>query len=306
MGTKKKEMQEMQEISGREDYHPTAKTQVLGIFGYPVGHALSPIMHNTAFQDLNLDYVYVGFSVAPSNLAEAIQGMRALNMCGLSITIPHKVAIMQYLDEIDPLAKQIGAVNTVKNIDGKLYGRNTDGEGCLKALQNAGVKLRGKHAILIGAGGAARAVGMYLAREVKSLTIINRTALRLHELTTQLKSLYDIPITGILMKNRAEIRQTIGNADILINTTSMGMHPDIHISPVEADWLHAGLFVHDIIYNPLTTKLLQEASQIGCKTLSGVDMLVNQGIIAFEWWTGVSPNPKLMRNVVMQQLAKKR
>ena len=147
---------------------------------------------------------------------------------------------------------------------------------------------------------------MYLAREVKSLTIINRTALRLHELTTQLKSLYDIPITGILMKNRAEIRQTIGNADILINTTSMGMHPDIHISPVEADWLHAGLFVHDIIYNPLTTKLLQEASQIGCKTLSGVDMLVNQGIIAFEWWTGVSPNPKLMRDVVLQQLAKKK
>ena len=121
-----------------------------------------------------------------------------------------------------------------------------------------------------------------------------------------MKSFYDIPITGILTKNRAEIRQTIGNADILINTTSVGMHPDIQISPVEADWLHADLFVHDIIYNPLTTKLLQEASQIGCKTLSGVDMLVNQGIIAFEWWTGVSPNPKLMRDVVMQQLAKKR
>ena len=140
----------------------TATTQILGIFGFPVAHALSPVMHNSAFQDLKLDYVYVGFPVSPSNLAHAIQGIKALHICGLSITIPHKVAIMQYLDEIDPLAKQIGAVNTVRNLDGKLYGRNTDGEGCLKGIKDAGVNLQGKHAVLFGAGGAARRVGLRL------------------------------------------------------------------------------------------------------------------------------------------------
>jgi len=299
------EKQERKESSNKKDYHITAKTQVLGIFGYPLAHALSPVMHNTAFRDMKLNYVYVGFSVTPSNLAHAIEGVRAMNMCGLSITVPHKVAIMQYLDEIDPLAKKIGAVNTVKNIDGKLYGRNTDGEGCLKGMKEAKVKLGGNHVVLLGAGGAARAVGMYLAREVETLTIVNRTASRLQELTTRLKAEYDIPITGILSHDTHNIRQSIGTADILINTTSVGMHPNVHSSPVDVSWLHEGLFVHDIIYNPLNTRLLQDASRIGCQTLSGVDMLVHQGILAFEWWTGMTPNLKLMKDVVIQHLAKK-
>ncbi|MCK5344901.1 MAG: shikimate dehydrogenase, partial [Candidatus Heimdallarchaeota archaeon] len=172
----------MNDYSNNREFHPTAMTQVLGIIGYPVDHAMSPLMHNTAFRDLKLDYIYVGFSVTPSNLGHAIQGIKALNIAGLSITIPHKIAIMQYLDEIDPLSKQIGAVNTIKNVKGKLYGRNTDGEGCLKGLKDAGIKLQGKNATLLGAGGAACAVGMCLAREVDTLTIVNRTSSRLQDL----------------------------------------------------------------------------------------------------------------------------
>jgi len=281
----------------------TASTHILGIFGYPVSHAMSPLMHNTAIRDLKLDYVYVRFTVTPANLSQAIQGIKALNIDGVSITIPHKVSILPYLDEVDPIAQQIGAVNTVKNIGGKLYGRNTDGEGCLKGITDAGVTLKGKQVVLFGAGGAARAVAMHLTHEVESLTIVNRTSSRLQELTTRLLSLHDIPISGILMENRDEIRQAIEHADILINTTSVGMHPDIHISPVKASWLHEDLFVHDIIYTPLQTQLLQDATKVGCRTLSGVDMLVNQGVIAFEWWTGESPNQNLMKDVVIQHLA---
>ena len=282
----------------------TSNTKILCIIGNPIEHSMSVIMHNATIQKIGLDYRYVAFNVFPKDLSNAINGLKSLNIKGANVTIPHKISVMKYLDKIEPTAKMIGAINTIKNEDGKLIGRNTDGEGFLNSIKESGYNLKNKNIVLFGAGGAARACAFFLAKEINKITIINRSNTAMNDLISNLNLNYDISIEGINLSKNEEIKNVIADSDMLVNTTPVGMYPNANESPVKQLWLHPNLFVIDIIYSPIQTKLLLDASSIGCKVLSGVDMLINQGIIAFEWWTGFSPDKKLMKQVVLDELEK--
>jgi len=282
----------------------TSKTKILCITGNQIDHSMSVIMHNAAIQKIGLDYRYIAFNVFPKDLSNAINGIKSLNIRGANITIPHKISVIKFLDNIDPIAKMIGAINTIKYEDGILIGRNTDGEGFIKSIKESGYNLKKKKVVLLGAGGAARACAFYLAKEVSKITIINRSNSGMNDLISNLNLKYEISIEGINLSKAEDVKREIADSDMLVNTTPVGMYPNVNESPVKQSWLHPNLFVVDIIYSPIQTKLLQEASSIGCNVLSGVDMLVNQGIIAFEWWTGFSPDKELMKQVVLDELEK--
>ena len=279
----------------------TAHTKTFCLIGHPVEHSFSPIMHMAAIKKLGLDYVYIAHDVHPDNLEKAINGMRALNIKGINVTIPHKEKIINYIDDIDPLAFQIGAVNTIKNDNGSLIGRNTDADGGKKSLLDAGCNFSGKNILILGAGGAARALCYSLAKDSNHIVIANRTEERAIKLAEDVKKHLDAEIKG---KNNSKtvLKNELKKADVLINTTPIGMYPNIHDVPVPKDFLRPELFVFDVIYNPLETRLMKAAKEMGCKTLGGLDMLVNQGALAFEWWTGKSPNRELMKNTIIEFL----
>jgi len=276
------------------------KTRIYGIIGDPVEHSLSPLMHNAAFRSLNLNCAYLAFRVRPEALGEAVRGMKALGVEGFNVTIPHKVEVMRHLDEVDSTAKAIGAVNTVKRSEERLLGYNTDGEGALAALEEAGVDLKGKRVILLGAGGAARAVGFALASKVKELVILNRTATKGSELAEWLTEHSKLNVKSGRL-NRAELEKALSGADLLVNTTSIGMYPQLG-SPVDDDLLRPGLVIFDLVYNPLETQLLRAARLRGIKTVDGVGMLVHQGARAFEIWLGQKPPYDVMRRAVVERL----
>jgi shikimate dehydrogenase len=282
----------------------TARTKVLCVIGHPIEHSMSPIMHNAALKDLSLDYVYVAFNIPPNNLKKAVLGFKMFNIKGINVTIPYKENIIPYLDEIDPLAEKIGAVNTIKNESKYLIGKNTDASGAKKALLDAGCEITGKKALILGAGGAAKAVSFAISEDLDALYIVNRTEKRAIKLAKDLTNKMTIKAIGKNMSINT-LKNLVDEVDILINTTPLGMYPDIEESPISEEMLHNDLFVFDILYNPLETKLLKEASKIGCKTLGGLDMFVNQGALAFEWWTGKKPNLNLMKEKVIEFLGKK-
>ncbi|MGB5913200.1 MAG: shikimate dehydrogenase [Promethearchaeia archaeon] len=282
----------------------TARTKILCVIGHPIEHSMSPIMHNAAIQDLGLDYLYIAFDVAPNKLKEAIKGLKTLNIKGINVTLPHKENAIKFIDKVDELAQKIGAINTIKNEGGFLIGRNTDVEGANKALIDAGCETAGKNIVVIGAGGATKAVLYSLASDTNKITIINRSEDRAKILVSEMNSKIDINIES---KRYSEIilKEEISNADILINATPVGMFPTIDISPVSKKILHSDLFVFDLIYNPLETQLIKDSKEIGCQTLSGLDMLVNQGALAFEWWTNRKPNLELMKLKIIKYLGMK-
>lgn len=277
----------------------TSKSQLVGLFGHPVSHSQSPLMHNTAFHQLELPYVYVAFDIAPDRLKEAVTGIRGLGIKGVNVTIPHKVAILPFLDEIDPLAQRIGAVNTVVNVNGRLIGYNTDGTGYVRSLvEETGLLLADQVVTLLGAGGAARAVACTLAdKGVKEIRIVNRSREKAQILADHLRPL--VPATAL---EPYEAEEAVRTATLIINTTSIGMYPKVDEIPIPAEWLHEGLIVSDLIYNPLETKLLASAKQVNAITHSGIGMFVNQGALAFERWTGVEAPVELMRQTVLAQL----
>ena len=281
-----------------------ASTKVLCVIGHPIEHSMSPIMHNAALKELSLDYIYLAFDVPPNALEKAILGFKKSNMKGINVTIPHKEAIIHYLDELDPLSKQIGAVNTVKNEGGVLLGRNTDALGAKQALLDAGFKIEGKKALIMGAGGAARAISFGLTEKIDEIFISNRTEERAIKLAKELQDKTKIKATG-KDTSKKTLRTLTNSVDILINTTPIGMYPKIDVSPISKDLLNENLFVFDIIYNPLQTRLLKDAKEIGSKTLNGLDMFINQGALAFEWWTGKKPNVELMKEKIIEQLGNK-
>ncbi|MFW9945716.1 MAG: shikimate dehydrogenase [Candidatus Odinarchaeota archaeon] len=282
----------------------TARTKILCVIGHPIEHSMSPIMHNAAIQDLGLDYLYIAFDIPPNKLKEAIKGLKTLNIRGINVTLPYKEKVMKFIDKVDQTAQKIGAINTIKNEDGLLIGRNTDAEGANKALFDAGCEITGKNVVLIGAGGAAKAILYSLASNTNKITIINRSEDRAKKLVNELKNKMDINIES---KKYDEIilKEEISNADILINATPIGMFPMIDITPVSKKIIHKDLFVFDLIYNPLETKLIKDSKEIGCQTLSGLDMLVNQGALAFEWWTNKKPNLELMKLKIIEYLGMK-
>lgn len=281
----------------------TANTKVLCIIGYPIEHSMSPIMHNAMIKDLALDFIYLAFNIYPNNLKFAIKAFKTLNIKGINVTIPFKQKIIKYLDEIDPISQKIGAINTIKNEEGYLIGRNTDAEGGKKALFNVGYNISGTNVLLLGAGGAARALGYSLAKDVNKIVIVNRTEKKAEKLTRELNQNFGIkaePKKFIINVLKEETRK----ADILINTTPVGMYPNVNESPIPEKFLHKELIVFDVIYNPLETKLIKNANERGCKTLGGLDMLVNQGAASFEWWTNNKPNINLMKKVTVDFLRK--
>jgi shikimate dehydrogenase len=281
----------------------SGKTKICGLIGDPVEHTMSPAMHNAAFKKLGLDYIYLPFRVRPEELTQAIAGLKALNIRGFNVTIPHKVSVIPLLDGLDPLAEKIGAVNTVVNGGGGLRGYNTDATGFLRALLGRGVKPEDKNVVIVGAGGAARAIAYILAEKGAHLTIINRkleldwaediAQLILEDFGREVRVMELLP---------RKLAVALPGADILVNATSVGMSPAGGRSPVPARLLHRRTVVFDVVYNPMTTKLLREARAAGAKTIGGVDMLAWQGALAFEKWTGQAAPLALMRREAVKML----
>ena len=273
--------------------------KLFGLLGHPVGHSMSPIMHNDQFSFLGLDCYYHAFDVHPDELENAVKGIRALGLSGFNVTIPHKVEIMKYLDEVDEEALQIGAVNTVVNQGGKLYGYNTDGKGFAVSLQNlAGEDFLNQKMLIVGAGGAARGIFVTLARMgAKKIDIANRTVEKAEGLITE--NPYPIQSCARSIK---EAEENLHEYQIIINTTSVGMSPKIEELPLQLTNMKPGTILSDIIYNPLETKWLKEGKAIGALTQNGVGMFVGQGALAFEMWTKEKPDYTRMEQVVMKKL----
>lgn len=280
----------------------SGKTKVCGIIGDPVEHTLSPAMHNAAFNDLKLDFVYVAFKVKTSELENAMSGVRTLGIHGLNVTMPHKNAVIKYLDEIDPTAKFIDAVNTILNKDGKLIGFNTDGVGAIKALKENGLNLNGKKLLLLGAGGAANAIAFHAAQGVEELVILNRTAEKAKKLAEVLRREFNKKIRANSL-SASSIEEELKDSDILINATSIGMHPKVDQSPVRSEWLRSNLCIMDIVYNPIETRLAKDAKSKGAKVISGIEMLIYQGSASFEIWTNHPAPVKVMKKAVLDKLS---
>ncbi|ADH99885.1 shikimate dehydrogenase [Salisediminibacterium selenitireducens] len=273
--------------------------QIFGVFGDPIEHSMSPAMHEAALSHAGIDGAYHAFHVKPEGLQDAVKGVRALGIRGVNVTIPHKVDVMKHLDAIDPLAERIGAVNTIVNDDGVLTGFNTDGAGYLEGLRPLLTHpLTDMRVLIIGAGGAARAVAMTLAsKEVKELYVANRTETKAGELA---KACKPYAASRSLTLSLAQAR--LMEFDLVINTTSVGMSPNVDNIPISLEMLGRDTIVTDLIYNPMETRLLKMARQKGAKTQNGLNMFVLQGGLAFEKWTGKTAPRDIMRQTVLDQL----
>lgn len=275
-------------------------TILYGVFGDPIRHSRSPIMLNRAFQESEINAVYAAFHVRPEELGDAVRGIRALGYRGINVTIPHKVEVMQYLDEIDEGARVVGAVNTIVNEAGKLIGYNTDGIGYVRSLkEETGIDLKGKSVLVLGAGGAARGVAYALAKEgAGCIYIANRTKERALELADTISAYTKTVGLGL-----DEIANVVDEAQFVLNTTSAGMHPNTEELPMPVELLREHHLVSDLIYNPRITRFLREAEVKGARIHGGLGMFIYQGAFAFEYWTGTPAPVAVMRQVVEQSLA---
>lgn len=266
---------------------------VYGIIGHPVSHSLSPVMHNRAAKLLDLNYVYVAFDVAPSELKRALAAMRPLGIKGLNVTVPHKETVIPYLDRLEEEAALIGAVNTITVKKGALVGGNTDGIGFIESIKKSGFRPRGKRAAIIGAGGSARAVGAALCRAgVSKVIIVNRSESRGRLLARRLSKLGDCSFAS---SGGSFAKKEAGKCDLIVQTTPCGMKKGDRL-PVSGIAFHAGQTVCDIIYSPIETSFLKKAGQEGAKTVNGLGMLVYQGSASFNKWTGHKfPKEKILR-----------
>ncbi len=272
----------MIQISGR--------TKITGLFGYPVEHTLSPAMHNAAFTELGLDYCYVPFLVHPDYLEYAVKAIKSLNLSGVNVTVPHKEKVMPFLDEINEEASFIGAVNTIVNSGGKLTGYNTDGRGFIQSLLEGGISIEGKDILIIGAGGASKAISYYLSQKAKTLYLYDIDKYKVEKLVQDLNNIF----------NNVYIIENISSIDrfhIIINATPLGLKKEDPL-PFDTALLRTEQTVCDVIYKK--TRLLEEASKKGCVTLDGMGMLLWQGVFAFELWTGKKPRVEVMRNALMK------
>lgn len=279
----------------------TGKTKIVGIFGFPVSHTLSPLIQNVAFQEAGLDFVYVPFQVKSSDLRKATEAIRVFDIVGVNVTIPHKEGIIDYLDEISEEVKLIGAVNTVVNKGGKLVGYNTDWMGFLESLREDGVSLKEKKAFLIGAGGAALSLGFALVKEgVKTLFLTNRTYSRAENLARKLKEIKGDETEIKVVEFEKKEKLASEGIDILINATSLGMKekdPPL----IDLTGFPSSLYVYDVIYNR-ETELLKEAKKLGMRCQGGLGMLIYQGASAFWLWTGKKAPIEKMKAVARDYL----
>lgn len=269
---------------------------LLGVMGDPIGHSKSPTMHNAAITALGLSGAYVPLHVRPEGLGEAIQAVKALGFRGVNVTIPHKVEVMKYLDVVDEGARQIGAVNTIVNDNGTLKGYNTDGIGYVRSLKDeACPDLKGKRIVVLGAGGAARGIIYALIGEKpETISIVNRTAAKALALAEEWSSLADLRGYS---EDYAE--EALLTADVIINTTSVGMFPRISEIPIPQGHIPEGIVVSDLIYNPLKTELLRQGELRQCTVHGGLGMFINQGAYALEYWTGLTAPVQAMKEAVL-------
>lgn len=267
-------------------------TQLCCIIGDPVEHSLSPVIHNAAYEAMHANFVYLAFRV--TNIQPAIDGIKSLGIRGISVTVPHKVSVIKYMDALDPTAKAIGAVNTIVNNNGKLTGYNTDYSGALAALEEK-TTLAGKRVVILGAGGTSRAIAFGLKKKGAQLTILNRTrekaAILAQEVLANYGDLSELTI--------------IQNADILIHTTTTGLAPKQHETLVPKEYLRKDLVVFDIVYNPKETQLLKDAKEVGCKIIYGYKMLLYQAALQFELFTETKPPVSIMEKVLVENLKSK-
>lgn len=278
-----------------------AKTGLCILIGNPVEHSLSPAIHNAAFEALGLNYVYLAFKVEDIELA--VKGVRGLGIRGASVTIPHKVSVIPYLDELDELARWIGSVNTIVNENGKLIGSNSDAYGALKALEDAGVALKGAKVSVIGSGGASRAISFILAKDagIRELVIFGIIEKEFTSLSREVEEKTKVPTSSYFIK-REILERELSDTSLLINASPVGMFPNVDESPVPEELLREGLTVMDIVYNPRMTKLLKEAREKGAKTIEGLEMFLNQAVVQFELWTSKKAPIEMMRKVIEQKL----
>lgn len=276
-------------------------TGVLGVFGHPIAHSLSPSMHNAAIEALGLDYVYVPFDVAPENLRQALEGVRALGIAGVNVTIPHKSAVIPYLDEVEEDAREIGSVNTISNMGGRLVGASTDGPGFLRSLAETGFAPRGSRVVVLGAGGAGRAVTFALAKTGAHVVVLDEAQGKAEQLAVEVARVAgeDCARAEPVL---ARLAEHLRDAELLVNCTPVGMHPRDDRMPVPAELLRPDLLVYDLIYNPIKTKLLTAAAAVGACTMNGVKMLVYQGAVSFRIWTGKEPPVPVMEAAVVERL----
>lgn len=269
----------------------TGHTGLTGLLGSPVAHSISPMMHNEAFRQLNLDYVYLAFDVHKDNLKTAVEGLKTLGVRGFNLTMPHKVAMIELCDELSPAAKLCGAVNTVVNENGKLIGHTTDGIGYMRAAQDAGYDLKDKTMTLLGAGGAATSIFVQAALDgMKEIRIFNRKGTNYEKceaLIEKVNASGSCHITLHDLTDSNALHESILTSDILTNSTNVGMAPNVDGNLItDTSVFHKNLVVSDIIYNPRETALMKLAREQGCATFNGLYMLLYQGAEAFRLWTG--------------------
>ncbi|MFZ5633933.1 MAG: shikimate dehydrogenase [Bacillota bacterium] len=285
------------------------KTRICGIFGYPVEHSFSPAMHNAAFDCLGMNWVYVPFAVKPADLSAAVAAVRALNLAGVNVTVPHKQAVVEFMDRLSPAARLSGAVNTVVNSGGLLTGHNTDGEGFVRALEEeAGMQPAKAPALILGAGGAARAVAVALALNgCPEVVIANRTAGRAGELGDLIRNQTGCASSvlawpGIPGRGSGEYHEWAGvlsRVRLVVQTTPLGMHPrEGEVPPFPFEMLNSGHVLVDLVYNPACTGFMKLGEAAGARVFNGMGMLLHQGAIAFELWTGQKPPVDIMRNAL--------
>ncbi|MCD6397150.1 MAG: shikimate dehydrogenase [Spirochaetaceae bacterium] len=280
---------------------PNYKAELVGVFGHPVSENPTIVMQEAAFKEKGLNWRYLTIEVYPEDLEDAIKGLKAFNMRGINLTIPHKVEVLKYLDELSESAKIIGAVNTVVNNNKRLFGENTDGKGFLKALvDDGGVDPLDKNAVIFGAGGAARAIAVELIfAGLNKLIIINRTEERGLKLVNHLKDKTSMDVVFSKWDTPFSIPE---NFDIVVNATSIGLYPNINEKPdINYDSIKSSMVVCDVIPNPPRTKFLEEAGKRGAQTIDGLGMLVYQGAIGFKMWTGVDAPVNVMKEALKRE-----
>jgi shikimate dehydrogenase len=266
-------------------------TRLIGILGTPLGHSYSPAMHNAGAQALGLDLAYLPLPVEPARLGEFLNALKAVNFLGVNVTQPHKQAVLAHLDELSDISQKMGAVNTILNRDGKLYGTTTDPEGFLRGFTDAGHSFEGKSVVILGNGGAARTIAfaLFLMAGPNRVTVVARDAKKSAALAAEIADKTGSTLESLSLDQYAE---HAAGFDVVVNTTPLGMLPDLEGSPLRPEWLHAGQTVYDIIYNPEETRLMRDAVARGCKVVGGLGMLVHQGVASFKIWTGRDANPR--------------
>lgn len=280
------------------------ETRLCAVIGNPVEHSLSPAIHNAAFEAAGLNFAYLAFRV--EDVKGCLAGMRALDgFRGMSVTIPHKIAVMEWLDETEPMADRVGSVNTIVKEHGKLIGSTTDGPGTLRAFRDAGVSLEGKRVLFLGAGGAVRAVAFAVAELAgpSCVTILGRTASRVAVLVDDLRIGAWVKVAGGSLSE--DLTRAVAEHDVIIQGTPTGMYPaSMEQTLIPKDMFRPDHVVFDMVYRPLDTRLLREARAAGCQTIPGFEMLLNQAGLQFETWTGVPAPYDAMRQALLDELMK--